>query len=149
MATAGRPHHASQLTEPVQQGAHRVGLVVQIDHDQCGGGGSCELVAGRGDVDGGSPISSPAASALTGPDPQLSAAVVLLDVDLPGLDGLAVLRLLATAGRLDDTRVIMLTSRTGEADTLEALRLGAFDHIGKPFSVPILLERIERALRAG
>jgi len=71
----------------------------------------------------------------------------VLDVDLPGLDGLSVLRRLARDDVLADTRVIMLTARSGEAEVLEALELGAFDHVAKPFSVPVLMQRIRRALR--
>ncbi len=73
--------------------------------------------------------------------------LVVLDVDLPGLDGLSVLRRLAGEGVLSRTRVIMLTARAGEAEVLEALELGAFDHVAKPFSVPVLMQRVRRALR--
>jgi diguanylate cyclase (GGDEF)-like protein len=76
----------------------------------------------------------------------MGARVVLLDVGLPGLDGLSVLRKLAEAGVLRSTRVIMLTLRSSDAEVLEALELGAFDHVAKPFSVPVLLHRIARAL---
>ncbi|HEX2077840.1 MAG TPA: response regulator, partial [Longimicrobium sp.] len=88
-----------------------------------------------------------AARLLTGPAPELRARVVLLDVDLPGLDGLGVLRLLARERLLERTRVIMLTVRTHEAEVVRALEMGAFDHVSKPFSVPVLLQRIRRALR--
>jgi CheY-like chemotaxis protein len=77
---------------------------------------------------------------------RLDARVVLLDVGLPGLDGLSLLRRLAAEGVLAATRVIMVTVRTTEAEILEALELGAFDHVAKPFSVPVLLHRIQRAL---
>jgi diguanylate cyclase (GGDEF)-like protein len=82
---------------------------------------------------------------LTGNDP-LVARVVLLDVDLPGLNGLDVLRALGESGVLDRTRVVMLTAHGQEADILAALRLGAFDHVAKPFSLPILMHRIRKAL---
>jgi diguanylate cyclase (GGDEF)-like protein len=72
--------------------------------------------------------------------------VVVLDVDLPGLNGLAVLRRLAEAGLLGRARVIMLTARSGEREVLEALELGAFDHVAKPFSIPVLIQRIRRAI---
>ena len=84
---------------------------------------------------------------LMGPD-RLRAKVVLLDVDLPGVNGLDVLHRLSGEGVLQQTRVIMLTARAGEAEVLTALRGGAFDHVAKPFSVPILLARIRRALWA-
>jgi diguanylate cyclase (GGDEF)-like protein len=88
-----------------------------------------------------------AAALLTSPTPELRARVVLLDVDLPGLDGLGVLRLMARERMLERTRVIMLTVRTHEAEVVRALEMGAFDHVSKPFSVPVLLQRIRRALK--
>jgi diguanylate cyclase (GGDEF)-like protein len=85
---------------------------------------------------------------LTGSAPPIRARVVLLDVDLPGTDGLGVLRTLAADGVLERTRVIMLTVRTHETEVVEALETGAFDHVAKPFSVPVLLQRVRRALEA-
>ncbi|MEP6814096.1 MAG: response regulator [Marmoricola sp.] len=82
---------------------------------------------------------------LTGPS-RVHARAILLDVDLPGLSGLDVLPRLAEAGVLDRSRVIMLTARSGEAEILAALRNGAFDHVAKPFSVPVLMQRLRRAL---
>jgi len=89
-----------------------------------------------------------AADRLGGPHRDLVARVILLDVDLPGLDGLAVLRHLAGTGVLHRTRVIMLTARAAEVEVVQAIALGAFDHIAKPFSLPVLLQRVRRALDA-
>ena len=88
-----------------------------------------------------------AVGALAGTPPSVSTALVVLDVDLPGLDGISVLRQMVRDDVLDDTRVIMLTARSGEIEVLEALELGAIDHVAKPFSVPVLMQRIRRALR--
>jgi diguanylate cyclase (GGDEF)-like protein len=88
-----------------------------------------------------------AADALSGASPEIAPSLILLDVDLPGLDGLAVLRQLARDGVLARTSVIMLTAHSGEAEVVEALELGAYDHVSKPFSVPILIQRIRRALK--
>ncbi|MEJ7786667.1 MAG: response regulator, partial [Solirubrobacteraceae bacterium] len=88
-----------------------------------------------------------AVAALSGAAPEISPSLLLLDVDLPGLDGLSVLRRLARDDVLSRTRVIMLTARAGEAEVVEALELGAFDHVAKPFSVPVLMQRVRRALR--
>jgi diguanylate cyclase (GGDEF)-like protein len=88
-----------------------------------------------------------AADALLGPRPAVRARLVLLDVDLPGLDGLGLLRALGAARVLDRTRVVMLTVRAVEAEVVQALELGAVDHVAKPFSVPVLLQRVRRALR--
>ena len=89
-----------------------------------------------------------AAEQLTGSRPQLRARVVLMDVDLPGMDGHALLRTLARERVLERTRVIVLTVRSHESEVVQALDEGAFDHVAKPFSVPILLQRVRRAMRA-
>lgn len=83
---------------------------------------------------------------LGGPKPDMRTRVILLDVNLPGLDGLGVLRRLSQNDGLRGTRVIMLTVRANELEVLKALELGAFDHVAKPFSVPVLMQRIRRAL---
>lgn len=88
-----------------------------------------------------------AAEALTGETPAIRGRVVLLDVDLPGLNGLDVLRRLTRANVTRASKVVMLTARTGEADVLAALDLGAIDHITKPFSVPVLLHKVQVAMR--
>ncbi len=80
--------------------------------------------------------------------PGFLARAVLLDVGLPGLDGLSVLRHLGQSGRLGTTRVVMLTVRANEGEVLEALDLGAFDHVAKPFSVSVLMHRVRRAVEA-
>lgn len=88
-----------------------------------------------------------ACAALCGESPPVVARLVLLDVDLPGLNGLALLRRLQTDGVLNGTNVIMLTARSVEAEVLEALELGAQDHVSKPFSLPVLLQRVRRVLK--
>ena len=86
---------------------------------------------------------------LGGASPSTRPRVLLLDVDLPGVDGISVLRRLMRDGLGRHTRVIMLTARSGELEVLEALQVGAFDHVAKPFSVPVLVERVRRALESG
>ena len=83
---------------------------------------------------------------LAGASASVRAGAILLDWDLPGMDGLAVLRALADTGRLHDTRVIMLTARSDGREELSALEAGAVDFVAKPFSVPVLLARVRRAL---
>ncbi|WP_404382639.1 response regulator [Knoellia locipacati] len=82
---------------------------------------------------------------LTGPS-RVHGRVIVLDVDLPGLSGLDLLPQLGRAGILDRSKVIMLTARSGETETLAALGNGAVDHVAKPFSVPVLMQRLRRAL---
>ncbi|MGE5181991.1 MAG: response regulator transcription factor, partial [Acidobacteriota bacterium] len=70
---------------------------------------------------------------------------ILLDVMMPGMDGLAVLRELRKRG--DRTPVIMLTARGDEADRVVGLELGADDYVAKPFSPRELLARLRAVLR--
>ena len=67
------------------------------------------------------------------------AAMVLLDLGLPDIDGLEVCRKLR---RTDDISVIMLTARGDEADRVAGLELGADDYLAKPFSVRELVARM-------
>ena len=70
---------------------------------------------------------------------------VLLDVMMPGLDGLAVLREVRKVGHR--TPVIMLTARGDEADRVVGLELGADDYVAKPFSPRELLARLRAVVR--
>jgi len=71
--------------------------------------------------------------------------LVLLDLTLPGLDGLDVCRRLSE--EQSRTGIIILTARTQKEDKLRGLRLGADDYITKPFALDELLARIEAVLR--
>jgi DNA-binding response OmpR family regulator len=64
---------------------------------------------------------------------------VVLDIMMPGLDGLAVLR---TLRGFSSVPVLMLTARGDEADRVVGLEIGADDYIGKPFSPRELLARL-------
>jgi two-component system alkaline phosphatase synthesis response regulator PhoP len=70
--------------------------------------------------------------------------LVLLDVMLPGLDGI---ELLARLRRESDVYVILLTARTEETDKVVGLTIGADDYVTKPFSPRELVARIKAALR--
>jgi DNA-binding response OmpR family regulator len=70
--------------------------------------------------------------------------VVVLDVMLPGFDGIEVLRRIRSAG---DAYVIMLTARTEETDRIIGLSVGADDYVAKPFSPRELTARVKALLR--
>lgn len=70
--------------------------------------------------------------------------VVVLDLGLPGIDGLEVCRQLRT---FSDCYVVMLTARAEEVDTLVGLSVGADDYVTKPFSPRELVARIKAMLR--
>ena len=73
--------------------------------------------------------------------------LILLDLMLPGIDGLEVCRLLKSDSRTRSTPVIMLTAKGSEIDQVVGLELGASDYISKPFSVKVLLARVKNILR--
>jgi DNA-binding response OmpR family regulator len=70
--------------------------------------------------------------------------LVLLDVMLPGIDGLEVLRQLRT---FSDVYVILVTARTEEVDKLVGLGVGADDYVTKPFSPREVAARVKAVLR--
>jgi two-component system alkaline phosphatase synthesis response regulator PhoP len=73
--------------------------------------------------------------------------LVLLDVMLPGLDGVSVCRAIRNAGPNVDTPILMLTAREGESDKVIGLESGADDYLTKPFGVRELMARIAALLR--
>jgi DNA-binding response OmpR family regulator len=73
--------------------------------------------------------------------------VIVLDVMLPGMDGLAVARKLRDGG--NQTPVLMLTARDAPADIVNGLNSGADDYLTKPFPLEILLARLRAVSRRG
>jgi len=105
--------------------------IVQLVRDYLEHGGFTVLVASDG--------AAAVRSARTGrPD------LVVLDLGLPGLDGLDVARALRRDGEVP---IIMLTARTEESDKLVGLELGADDYLTKPFSPKELVARVRAVLR--
>lgn len=75
--------------------------------------------------------------------------VVLLDLMLPGLDGLEVCRRIRATPELANTAVLMLTAKGDDVDRIVGLELGADDYLPKPFNPRELLARIRAVLRRG
>jgi two-component system phosphate regulon response regulator PhoB len=73
--------------------------------------------------------------------------LVLLDLMLPGMDGLEVCRRLRSHDRTAAIPVIMLTAKAAEADRVVGLEIGADDYIAKPFSPRELVARVKAVLR--
>ncbi len=73
--------------------------------------------------------------------------LILLDLMLPGVDGLDVCRILKKDPNLSSVPVIMLTAKGEEADIISGLELGADDYIPKPFSPKVLVARVKAVLR--
>jgi two-component system, OmpR family, alkaline phosphatase synthesis response regulator PhoP len=105
--------------------------IVQLVRDYLEHGGFTVLVASDGQA--------ALRTARTGrPD------LIVLDLGLPGLDGLDVTRALRREGEVP---IIMLTARTEETDKLVGLELGADDYLTKPFSPKELVARVRAVLR--
>ncbi|MCG3196898.1 MAG: Phosphate regulon transcriptional regulatory protein PhoB [bacterium] len=73
--------------------------------------------------------------------------LVLLDLMLPGVDGLEVCKLLKSDSRTAKIPVVMLTAKGEESDIITGLELGADDYIAKPFSPKVLIARVRTVLR--
>jgi DNA-binding response OmpR family regulator len=73
--------------------------------------------------------------------------VIILDVMLPGLDGVTVCRALRAEGASRDAPILMLTARDAESDKVVGLESGADDYVAKPFGIRELLARVEALLR--
>lgn len=74
-------------------------------------------------------------------------ALILLDLMLPGIDGLEVARRLRRQPGTAEIPIIMLTAKGEEADVVAGLELGADDYITKPFSPRVLVARVKSVLR--
>ena len=78
---------------------------------------------------------------------ELAPDLILLDIMLPGDDGLAILKKLKSSAKTTKIPVIMLTAKGAEHDRIKGLDLGADDYISKPFSVMEVLARVRAVLR--
>jgi DNA-binding response OmpR family regulator len=108
------------ISEPLARALRREGYDVDVREE----GSSALDIALRGDPD-----------------------VVVLDLGLPGLDGLEVCRRLRAEGH--GTPVLILTARADEVDTVVGLDAGADDYVTKPFRLAELLARVRALLRRG
>jgi putative two-component system response regulator len=75
--------------------------------------------------------------------------LILLDVEMPEMNGYEVIKILKADAKTADIPVIFLTARSDAASELEGLLLGAVDYIAKPFSLPLLRKRVELHLLMG
>lgn len=73
--------------------------------------------------------------------------LVLLDLTLPGMDGLTICKRMKASNESKTVPVIMVTARGEEKDIVTGLELGADDYIVKPFAASVLLARIKTVLR--
>ena len=73
--------------------------------------------------------------------------LILLDLMLPGIDGLEVCKALKKESKTSSIPVIMLTAKSQESDKIVGLELGADDYVSKPFSIRELIARVKAVLR--
>ena len=73
--------------------------------------------------------------------------LIVLDVMLPGLDGITICRAIRSQGVNTDTAIMMLTARDTESDTVLGLESGADDYLAKPFGIRELVARASAVLR--
>lgn len=78
---------------------------------------------------------------------QANPDVIILDIMLPGMDGLEICRQLRKIEKLGDISIIMLTAKDSELDKVVGLELGADDYITKPFSPRELVARVKARVR--
>ncbi len=72
--------------------------------------------------------------------------LIILDLMLPGIDGLQVCKKLKSDAKTEHIPIIMLTAKGEEADIVTGLELGADDYVTKPFSPKVLVARVRRIL---
>jgi putative two-component system response regulator len=72
--------------------------------------------------------------------------MILLDIEMPEMDGFETLSRIKMNPYLAHIPVIFLTAKSSESDEYDGLALGAIDYISKPFSAKLLLKRIENHL---
>ncbi len=73
--------------------------------------------------------------------------LIVLDLMLPTIDGLAVCRAIRSTEKTHDIPIVMLTARGEESDIVRGLEAGADDYVTKPFSPKVLIARIHAVLR--
>ncbi|MCU1310585.1 MAG: Two component response regulator receiver modulated diguanylate cyclase [Candidatus Angelobacter sp.] len=137
-------HSAARKSKPAQE--HGDWDVVLVEDDAALAGTLLHALETRGHKAHWMKSGATASKGLTGEKPSLKAKLVLLDADSPGIDGYSILRKMVRDGVR--SRVIMMSVHSREDQVMAALEAGAYDHIAKPFSVPILMHRIKRALES-
>ena len=73
--------------------------------------------------------------------------LIVLDVMLPGVDGVSICRTIRAGGPNSDAPILMVTARDGESDKVIGLESGADDYLAKPFSMRELVARVRALLR--
>lgn len=73
--------------------------------------------------------------------------LIVLDLMLPGMDGLQVCRALKSDRQTREIQILMLTARSAETDEIAGFNVGADDYVAKPFRIAPLMQRVKALLR--
>lgn len=79
--------------------------------------------------------------------PRIKPDLIILDVMMPGMDGIEITKKLKSDKNYNDIPIIILTAKTDETDKIVGLEMGADDYVSKPFSPKELIARIKAVLR--
>lgn len=75
--------------------------------------------------------------------------LILLDCNMPGMNGLEVLREIKNNEKFEDIPIMMVTTESGKDTILEAIRMGAVNYMIKPFTIEELMKRILQCIGRG
>jgi putative two-component system response regulator len=114
------------------------GLIMVVDDDLGNLVVSKEALSGTHSV-----ITVPSASKMFELLKDYTPSMILLDINMPGMDGYEAIKILKTNQKLKNIPVIFLTAMNDSDNEIQGLDLGAIDYISKPFSVPLLRKRVE------
>ena len=94
-------------------------------------------------------ITLPSADKMFGMLKKVAPDLILLDIEMPGMNGFEALRILKATDIFMDIPVMFLTSRSDPSNEAYGIELGAVDFVSKPFSKPVLLNRMKYHLHVG
>ena len=73
--------------------------------------------------------------------------LILLDLMLPGVGGVDICRILKNSDQTSDIPILMITAKSEDSDIVEGFKIGADDYVTKPFSIKVLIARVNALLR--
>jgi len=113
-------------------------LIILVDDDPTTLRIGSNVLEGKYDV-----ATAPSAAKLFSILENNSPSIILLDIEMPEMDGYEAIKILKSSPQTKDISVIFLTARSESEDEIKGLSLGAVDYITKPFKPALLLKRIE------
>jgi response regulator RpfG family c-di-GMP phosphodiesterase len=113
-------------------------LIILVDDDPATLRAGKNILGGKYDV-----FTAPSAKRMFGFLEKTKPAMILLDIEMPGMNGYETIKLLKENPETRDIPVVFLTAKTEVEEELKGFDLGAIDYITKPVIPPLLLKRIE------